>query len=161
LIITILAGCGFQLRGSIALPFDSLYLDSKGAPSLAADMESNLRHGAKVRLTAKPDEAQATLHLGPEKSDKRILSIGGTGRVREYQLIYQVNFRVVDNASKDDLIEPQTVELRRDFSYDDSKVLAKEAEEQVLWRDMRTDAVQQIQRRLAVLRPKTKSEAQR
>jgi LPS-assembly lipoprotein len=45
------------------------------------------------------------------------------------------------------------VQLTRDVTYNDAEILAKEAEEQLLFRDMQTDMVQQILRRLAAAKP--------
>ena len=152
-VVSAIAGCGFQLRGSVNLPFDTVYLEAAGAPSLIGEMAQNLSLGTNLRQMPSPTDAQALLVLSGEKADKRILTIGGTGRVREFLLNYQVDFRIVDNRTKDDLIPVQHIELQRDFSYDDSKVLAKEAEEQRLWKDMRNEAVQLVLRRMSVMRP--------
>ena len=46
----------------------------------------------------------------------------------------------------------QQIELRRDITFNDSETLAKESEEALLYRDMQTDAVQQIIRRVSVIR---------
>ena len=74
--------------------------------------------------------------------------------MREFQLRYRVGFRVHDGKGADYV--PQTViALTRDITFNDSDVLAKEAEEQLLFRDMQSDMVQQIMRRLAAApRPK-------
>ena len=42
--------------------------------------------------------------------------------------------------------------LKRDISFNDAEVLAKEAEEALLYRDMQLDAVQQLVRRLQAAR---------
>jgi LPS-assembly lipoprotein len=52
-----------------------------------------------------------------------------------------------------DLVAPGSVELIRDLTYDDSNVLAKQQEETLLWRDMESDLVQQLMRRLAAAKP--------
>jgi len=72
--------------------------------------------------------------------------------VREYRLIYRVGFRVHDGKGAE-YVPPTTLELSRDISFNDSDVLAKESEEQLLVRDMQTDMVQQIMRRLASEQP--------
>ena len=48
---------------------------------------------------------------------------------------------------------PETELLQqRDISFNESAVLAKEAEETLLYRDMQTDIVQQLMRRLAAVK---------
>ena len=53
---------------------------------------------------------------------------------------------------------PSSVELYRDISYADSDVLAKTQEEDLLWRDMEKDLVQQLLRRIATAKPVTPEE---
>ena len=72
--------------------------------------------------------------------------------MREFQLIYRVSYRVHDGKGRE-FIPPGDVVLRRDITYNDSQVLAKEQEEILLVRDMQSDAVQQLLRRLSVARP--------
>jgi len=82
-----------------------------------------------------------------ELREKVILSLDTSGRVREYQLRYRVGFSLRDAKGRN-WIAPNEIVLTRDISFND-QVLAKEAEEALLYRDMQTDMVQQIVRRLA------------
>ena len=70
--------------------------------------------------------------------------------MREYQLRYRVGFSVVDGKGRE-WIAPDEITLTRDISFND-QVLAKESEELLLYRDMQTDMVQQLMRRLAAVR---------
>ena len=74
-------------------------------------------------------------------------------RVREYRLQLNYRFRVV-NAKGQILVPPNDVSLSRDITFDDSNVLAKDLEEGLLWRDMNNDLVNQIMRRLSIIKPK-------
>src|SRR4029078_4058802 len=94
----------------------------------------------------------AILDLFGESREKIILSLTGTGRVREFRLRYTVNYRVHDGKGAEYV--PRTiVQLTRDVTYSDTEILAKEAEEQLLFRDMQSDLVQQILRRLGAGTP--------
>ena len=149
-----LAGCGFQLRGTASLPFDTLYMAPTTSPGVALDLKRNIQSGTKTTLVDDPKRADALLELTQEAREKVILSLAGTGRVREYQLRYRVAFRVHDGKGGE-FIPPSTVLLTRDVTYNDSDVLAKEAEEVLVYRDMQFDMVQQLMRRLAAAqRPK-------
>jgi len=97
-------------------------------------------------------QAEAILEFTQESREKEILSLTGTGRVREFQLRYRVGFRVHDGKGRD-FVPANTVVLLRDITFNDSDVLAKETEEQLLYRDMQSDMVQQILRRLSVAKP--------
>ena len=63
------------------------------------------------------------------------------------------SFRVT-NAKGQILIPPNEIQLSRDISFDDSNILAKDLEEGLLWRDMNNDLVNQIMRRLSIIKPK-------
>ena len=142
----VLAGCGFHLRGAAQLPFSTIYLQVSSTSPLGQEIRRNLRT-SNARLVDSPADAQATLVITSEIREKQILSLGGQGRVREYQLRYRVGYQVTDGKATT-LIAPSEILLKRDISFNDSDVLAKEAEEAMLYRDMQSDAVNQLVRRL-------------
>ncbi|HLY96494.1 MAG TPA: LPS assembly lipoprotein LptE, partial [Sideroxyarcus sp.] len=82
----------------------------------------------------------------------QILSLSGSGRVQEYQLIYRVSLRAYDN-KQIDWLPAEEIMLSRILTYDESQVLAKEQEEANLYKDMRADAVAQAMRRLSRAKP--------
>ena len=151
-ILTLLAGCGFQLRGAYALPYESLYLSMPAYSELGAGLKRAIRSSGSTRVTDKAEDAQASLVPTAEVRDRVILSLSGTGRVRELRLRYRYSYRIVDLKGRD-LVPPGEIELTRDMTYDDSSVLSKEQEEILLWRDMQSDLVQQLMRRLAAVKP--------
>ncbi|MCC2973437.1 LPS assembly lipoprotein LptE [Massilia sp. IC2-476] len=151
----ILAGCGFQLRGSNGqynMPFKSIYLAFTETSPLGTELKRNLRAGDGVRIETDASKAEALFDVLSESRGKAILSLNSLGRVREYSLSYTLVFRVRD-ASNRELLGPTELTLRRNIAFDESQVLAKESEEQLLYRDMQADLVQQILRRLAAIKP--------
>jgi len=149
-----LAACGFQLRGTATLPFETIYVPNATA-GIALDLKRNIRSGTGTRVLDEAKGAEAQLQFSEESRQKEILSLTAAGRVSEYRLIYRVRFRVSDGKGID-FLPPSTVTLTRDMTFEDSQVLAKEGEEQLLFRDMQLDMVQQIMRRIATARkPKT------
>jgi LPS-assembly lipoprotein len=143
----LLAACGFQLRGTASLPFETIYVPN-ATSGIALDLKRNIRSGSGTRVLDEAKGAEAQLQFSEESRQKEILSLTVAGRVSEYRLIYRVRFRI-SNAQGADFLPPSTVTLTRDMTYDDAQVLAKEAEEQLLFRDMQLDMVQQIMRRIA------------
>jgi LPS-assembly lipoprotein len=81
-----------------------------------------------------------------------VVGVNSSGQVREFQLRIRVKFRV-HNAQGQELVAPVEIVQQRDISFNESAVLAKEAEEVLLYRDMQSDIVQQLLRRLAAVRP--------
>ena len=147
----VLAACGFQLRGSYALPYESIYVAAPDSSVIGAGLKRAIRaSGTRVATTAA--DAQATFLPTAEARDPVILSLSGSGRVREKRLRYRYGYRIV-NTKGGDLVLPGVVELTRDLTYADSDVLAKTQEEELLWRDMESDLVQQLMRRLAAAKP--------
>ena len=142
-----LAACGFQLRGTASLPFETLYVPN-ATGGIALDLKRSIQSGSATRVVDAPQGAEAQLQFTEETRAKEILSLSSAGRVREFRLVYRVGFRVSDGKGGD-FLPLSTVALSRDVTYDDTVVLAKEAEEQLLFREMQTDMVQQLMRRLA------------
>jgi LPS-assembly lipoprotein len=146
-LVLLLAACGFQLRGSATVPFQTLYIpDSRTGVALA--LKRNIEAGTNAKVVSDPKGADAILELLGENKEKIILSLSGTGRVSEFRLRYSMRYRVHDGKGNE-YVPSSVVQLTRDMTYDDSQILAKEAEEQLLFRDMQADVVQQVLRRLA------------
>jgi LPS-assembly lipoprotein len=152
LLIT-LAGCGFKLRGTAEVPFQTVFLP--GATSgIALDLKRNIQIGTNAKVVDDPAKAEAVLQFTEEARSKEVLSLTGTGKVREFQLRYRVGFRVHDGKGGE-FVPQSSIQLTRDVTFNDTEILAKEQEEQILFRDMQTDMVQQILRRLAAAKKPT------
>ena len=147
-VLLALAGCGFQLRGTASLPFESVYMAPTTQPGVALDLKRNIQSGTRTTVVDDPKKADALLEFTQELREKIILSLAATGRVREYRLVYRVGFRVHDGKGGE-FVPASTVELTREITFNDSDFLAKETEEALIYRDMQADMVQQLMRRLA------------
>ena len=150
----LLAACGFQLRGVAALPFDSLFVQAAPASQIAVQLKRAVQSGSGTRIADRPEQAEVILQIMNELQEKQILSLSGGGRVSEYQLRYRVLFRLTDARNREH-IPASEILLKRDYSFSDEQALSKEAEEALLYRDMRSDAVQQLVRRLQVAKLKS------
>ena len=148
------AGCGFRLRGTAEVPFETLYLPG-ATGGIALDLKRYIQAGTNARAVDDPAKADAVLQFTEEARLKEVLSLTGTGKVREFRLRYRVGFRVHDNKGTD-FVPISVIQLTRDVTFNDAEILAKEREEQLLFRDMQTDMVQQILRRLAAAKRQPK-----
>ncbi|MES2039190.1 MAG: LPS assembly lipoprotein LptE [Pseudomonadota bacterium] len=149
--VMLLSACGFALRGPVALPFKSIYIGMPESSALGGELRRHIRANGQTQVMSEAKDAQVILEVLSETRDKQILSLNSQGRVREYNLIYNFRFRVRNNVGKE-YLEPVDLQLKRNISFNESQVLAKEAEEVLLYRDMQSDLVQQIMRRLAVVK---------
>ena len=147
----LLDGCGFRLRGTANVPFETIHVPG-ATTGIALDLKRNIEAGTRARVVDDPKAAQALLQVTEEARSREILSLTSAGRVREFQLRYRVGFRVHDGKGGE-FVPASVIQLTRDMTYSDAEILAKEQEEQLLFRDMRTDMVQQILRRLASAKP--------
>jgi LPS-assembly lipoprotein len=145
------AACGFQLRGTAEVPFQSLYVPNATA-GIALDLKRNIQVGTRAKVVDDPAQADAVMQFTEETRGKEILSLTAQGRVREFQLRYRVGFRVHDGKGRE-YVPLSVIQLSRDVTFNDAEILAKEQEEQLLFRDMQADMVQQIMRRLSAAKP--------
>jgi LPS-assembly lipoprotein len=146
-----LAACGFRLRGTQQLPVDTIYLALPVNSAIGADMSRLLRSSTNVQIVTDRREAQAVFELLGENREREVLAINAQGRATEYQLRLRIRFRVLDKESLE-LIEPTDLIARRDITFNESDLLAKESEEGLLYRDMQNDLVRQMVNRLAGIR---------
>ncbi|MDR3221857.1 MAG: LPS assembly lipoprotein LptE [Candidatus Accumulibacter sp.] len=152
LCVLALPGCGFQLRGAYSLPYESIYI-AAGDNVVGIGLKRQIRASGKTRIADSAEDAEASFVPAGEWRDSVIVSLSGSGRVREKRLRFRYAYRIVDAKGRD-LVPQSYVELTRDVSYADSATLAKTQEEELLWRDMENDLVQQLMRRLVTAKPK-------
>ena len=140
------ASCGFHLRGDVSYAFSSAYVNAPVASPLAAELKRTLEGGG-TNIAESASSAQVTLDISGVADNKEVLSLSGGGRVREYALSKRVTVAVHDTEGHDWMPAAEIV-IRRSYSFNESEVLAREAQEAKLLKEMQTDAVQQIVRRL-------------
>lgn len=143
----VLAACGFHLRGDVAYPFATATINAPTAPQFGLELRRLLETGDATKIVDNAQQAQVIIDITTVVDDKGVLSLSSGGRVREYVLTKRVVFGVHDATGRDWLL-PNELTIRRSFTFNESEVLAREAQEQRLLKEMQTDAVQQILRRL-------------
>ncbi|MDB5800206.1 MAG: hypothetical protein JWL63_1145 [Rhodocyclales bacterium] len=154
LLLVTVAGCGFQLRGPKPMAFKTIYIEMSPYSELAADLKRQIKTSGTTNAVDSREEAEVRMVVVQDNREKAILSLGSDGTVREYQLRQRFQFRLHDKAGKE-VMSLQEINITRDITFNDSLVLAKEQEELLLYRDMQSDLVQQIVRRLAAVRMNT------
>jgi LPS-assembly lipoprotein len=147
-----LTACGFRLRGAeqTSLPFKTIFLAFPDNSPLGVELRRYVRASGNTRIVEDRKEAEAVLEPLSEAREESVLSLNSQGRIRELSLFYRFSFRVLDGSGKQ-LLAPTNIVLKRDMSFNEAAVLAKEGEKAMLYRDMQSDLVQQILRRLSAL----------
>ena len=141
-----IAGCGFHLRGDVDYAFSTLFVNSPATTPFTFELRRALASGGTT-LVETAAAAQTILDVAPVADDKQVLSLSGGGRVREFQLTKRVTFTLHDAEGRDWLPAAEIL-IRRTYTFNESEVLAREAQEARLNKEMQTDIVQQIVRRL-------------
>jgi len=151
LIVLFLTGCGFHLQGRQPLPqaFELTYIDAHDEQT---DFVQDLRKaliasGSKVISTK--GSSGATISLHEDELSEKILSVSARNIPTEYELTYRVKFSVVSEGKT--LIDQEEVTATRDFSFDETQLLAKEREQEILREGLARDLVALVMRRLAAL----------
>jgi len=144
----VIHGCGFHLRGDIAMPalFDKVLLIDQGVPDFVRPLQRALIEN-QVKIVQSPQSATAIITLLSKGKNRRAVAIRGQ-EVKEYELQISVAFAVQDAKGKQQG-NTQTVTSVRRYSYNSNRVLGSENEEAILSAEMREDIVQQIMRRLS------------
>lgn len=143
-----LTACGFQLRQPNPVAFKSVYL--LGSTKINSALKKSLKD-QNIQLVESAEEAELQVDLMHEENEKRILSLSGTGVVREYELYYRVEYRT-KAINEPTWSLPLIMESRRDYTYNDANLLAKLTEEKRLSETMQTDVLNGILRRLSALK---------
>lgn len=151
LLILSLTACGFKLRGEVSeLPFERVYITAPAGMTIASDLERVISTHTQARVVKKIEKSEAVIQVAYAIREKRILSLSEGGKVREFELIYRVAARLLDSHNNE-LAPLHEIRLTRILPYLDAQELAKAAEEEMLYKDMQKDAVQQILRQITAV----------
>ena len=150
-----LAGCGFKLRSSQAFAFQTAAVTPENTGGVAGELTRYLGDAIRPVAPGAGGEApQVIVDILQELREKTVVGVNASGQVREFQLRIKVKFRLRTPQGVE-LIAPAEITQQRDISFSESAVLAKEAEEALLYRDMQSDIVQQLLRRIAAVKSLT------
>lgn len=149
-----LAGCGFQLRQAPSFAFNSIYIVVAPNSSFGKELKNSIASSSNVTVVndaSKLNSAQVVLDVLGDQREKAVVGLSASGQVREFQLRTRFKFKLRTPQGKE-LIPETELLLQREISYNESAALSKEAEEGLLYRDMQSDIVQQLMRRLAAVK---------
>ena len=154
-LLAVLAACGFHLEGRAPLPqsMKSAYVQ---ATDQQTDFAQSLR---KALLTsgARPayakSSASSVVNILRDEVVRRTLSVSALNKPNEYEVTYFVRFSVSagDQAGGKELLAPQEISATRSYSFDETRLLAKEHEEAILRQAMAHDLADRVVRQLSSL----------
>lgn len=147
----VLAGCGWRLQGTAKLSpvMATTYIDTKDRYT---DFNRALRESLQssgARLTYNENEATAVVKVIKDESGQRVLTVSARNTPEEYEVFYTIEYSV--QGRTEELIAKEKLELTREYSYDETAVLAKQKEQSILRSALARDLAGQVVRRLAAL----------
>ena len=151
-----LTACGFALRQTQDFPFKTLYGNFSENSPLGVELRRNLLGSGRIDLVTDPKkmpDTDAILDILSEVRQQVVVGMNASGQVREMQLRLRVSFRL-RTPQGEEWIEPVELYQQRDLSFTETAALSKEIEMNMMYRDMQTDIVQQIMRRLSIVKPR-------
>jgi LPS-assembly lipoprotein len=147
-------GCGFRLRGVPNFAFTSIYLNIPESSGLGVELRRTLEFNPALRVVTDAKQmmqSDVILDALLDQRQKVVVAVNAAGLVRDFELRMLFSFRLRTPQGKE-LIPRAELQQQRNISFNETAVLAKDQEEGLLYRDMQSDLVQQIMRRLAALR---------
>jgi LPS-assembly lipoprotein len=166
-LLAMLTACGFHLEGHTPLP-QSMKSPYVQATDQQTDFAQSLR---KALLTsgARPpydkSSASSVVYILKDVVTRRTLSVSALNKPNEYEITYVVRFSVTagdqagekdsekagEKASEKELLAPQEISATRSYSFDETRLLAKEHEEAILRQAMAHDLADRVVRQLSSL----------
>jgi LPS-assembly lipoprotein len=149
----LLSGCGFELRKAPTFAFKTLFSPFPEGSLIGIQLRRSLESNGAVKVITDArfiDQADVVFDVLQELREKVVVSVNAVGQVREFQLRLRFRFKLRTPLGKE-LIPDSLILQERDISFNESAALSKETEEGLLYREMQTDVVQQVMRRLATV----------
>ena len=129
---TLLGGCGFQLRGNPVVPpeMSRTYIATDDHYSLFYRTFRTQLENAGAEIVDSPGDATAEFVILSDDTGQRVLSVSARNVPTEFEVYYTVYYTV--RGGEKTLLEPQLQTLTRDYTYDETRVLGKAREEELL-----------------------------
>jgi LPS-assembly lipoprotein len=128
----------------------------KSAYVQATDMQTDFAQSLRKALLtsgARPPadkrSASSTVNIIKDDVVRRTLSVSATNKPNEYEITYNVRFSVTSGSQE--LLAPQDISATRSYSFDETRLLAKEHEEAILRQAMAHDLADRVIRQLSSL----------
>jgi LPS-assembly lipoprotein len=146
------AGCGFRFRGTTEFPPQMSVIHIQATDRYSPfyrELVTTLRR-SDVTLTDDPTNARTVLKVLTDDTGRRLLSVTSRNVPAEYEVFYRVRFSVdVDGV---ETVPPEQLALTRDFAFDETAVLGKSGEEEIIRQAIASDLVGLVTRRLTAVR---------
>lgn len=150
-LVSLVAGCGFQIKGALTTPVEMqrTYIATDNRHSLFYREFRMQLQAAGVELVDTAADSTAIISILYDETDQRVLSVSARNVPTEYEVYYTIEYAI--DGSTDRLMEPQTLTVTRDYTYDSRLVLGKAREEDLLREAVVKDLVRIVLTRISAL----------
>jgi LPS-assembly lipoprotein len=147
-LVMLLASCGFAMRGTTPLPFDSLYTSVAQNTRFGAQLRRAIRATSpNTRIVETAKEAAAQLLQISSTRSLRQVSLNAQGQVEEYELSIAFVFRLID-AKGNALLPDTTLISTHELPYNVQLVQAEQGQIDSVFETMQQSLVDRIVRRI-------------
>ena len=146
--VSLSTACGFQLRGSVSIPYKAIAIAGAPSPLLRSDLEMIILTGSDSRVVNNAKDADLILDIISEVNSREILAYNSTGQISAYRLNSRVAFQATDQNGVD-VVPESEIYVTRDMDFSVSTVLATDVQQQQFTNAMRMDLSLQILRRIS------------
>lgn len=143
-----LSSCGFKLKGSYEIPYQTIYLQAAGESRVGRIIKRQIQRKSNIEIVQTLSAAEATINILEEVSTRAVAVLSNVGSVDEYELIYTVRYRIGPGQNSSSMQEGKIV-LQRKITHSDLDIAAKSNEEDALINDMASEAATGILVRLS------------
>jgi LPS-assembly lipoprotein len=143
-----LAACGFHLQGAGTLPsaMARTYVDTQRPHSEFLQSLTEVLRQRGAELLDAPADGAAVLDITSDETGQRVLSVSARNIPREYEVYYAVTFSL--RVGAESLITNESLVVTRAYTFDETQVLAKAAEEEILREALAEDLARRVMQRI-------------
>lgn len=150
-IAALVGACGFQLQGELTVPpeMERTYIDPfERNTQFHRELERQLL-AAGVDVVDSPDDATAILTITADQTGQRVLSVSARNVPTEYEVFYTVEYALA--SGEESLLEPQDITFVRDYTWNETLVLGKAREEDLMREAIVSDLVRTVLKQISTL----------
>ena len=146
----LLAACGFQLQGAFTVPeeMQRTYIESENSHSLFYRAFHRDLRAAGVNVVDSIDDATAVFTIYFDETGQRLLSVSARNVPTEFEVFYTLSYGLM--GGDETLIDVQNMTMVRDYTFDETLVLGKAKEEEVIRDALVQDLVRIILKQISV-----------
>jgi LPS-assembly lipoprotein len=148
IVLMTLSSCGFKLKGSYEIPYQTIYLQAAGESRVGRIIKKKLQRRPNIEIVQTLSAAEAAISILEEASTRTVAVLSNAGSVDEYELIYTIRYKIELSKNSSSSAERKIV-LRRKIAHSDLDIAAKSNEENSLIDDMASEAATSILVRLS------------